>query len=235
MGGTDQKFNLLVGREVQEAYGLEKQVAFIMPLLVGGDGQKMSKSYDNYIGITEEPSEIFRKLMKIEDQYLQTYLELCTDLSPGEITEVLEKGGPVGAHRVLARLVTGAYAQSLIPARIDKDLYESLGYRWEAFGQDQGGQNPTVQQAEARYYEIAHGGIPDEMTEVTLPPGELAVVKLFTLAGLTASNGEARRLIGQKGLRLDGQGLTDPKMEIGFNQPLVLQRGKDRVVGVKQS
>lgn len=238
MGGTDQKFNLLVGREVQEAYGLERQVAFIMPLLVGGDGQKMSKSYDNYIGISEEPSEIFRKLMKIEDPYLQTYFELCTDLSPGEIEQALEQGGPVGAHRVLARLVTGAYAQPRIPARLDRPFYESLGYLWEAFGQDRGGQNPAVRQAEARYYEIAHGGIPDEMPEVTistheLPGGHIAVTRLFTLAGLTTSNGEARRLIEQKGLRLDGEVLTDPKMEIALGKPLVLQRGKDRFVRVK--
>jgi tyrosyl-tRNA synthetase len=196
----------------------------------------MSKSYDNYIGITEEPSEIFRKLMKVEDQYLQTYFELCTDLAPEEIKEVLEQGGPVGAHRVLARLLTGAYAQPLIPARLDKALYESLGYSWEAHGHDQGGAQ-VVQQAEARYYEIAHGGIPDQMPEVTLHPGELlegriAVVKLFTLAGLTASNGEARRLIEQKGLRLDGEVLTDPKLEVAFDRPVVLQRGKDKFVRV---
>lgn len=237
MGGTDQKFNLLVGREVQEAYGLEKQVAFIMPLLVGGDGQKMSKSLDNYIGISEEPSEVFRKLMKIEDQYLQTYFELCTDLTPEEIKEVMEKGGPVGAHRVLARLVAGAYAQELIPSRLDKAFYQSLGYSWDAHGHDQEGTAPVVQQAEARYYEIAHGGIPDEMPEVTLHPGELhegkiAIARLFTLAGLTASNGEARRLIEQKGLRLDGEVLFDPKMEVVFNKPMVLQRGRDRFVRV---
>jgi tyrosyl-tRNA synthetase len=237
MGGTDQKFNLLVGREVQEAYGLEKQVAFIMPLLVGGDGQKMSKSLDNYIGITEEPSEIFRKLMKIEDPYLQTYFELCTDLTPEEIKEVMRQGGPVGAHRVLARLVAGAYAQELIPSRLDKAFYQSLGYSWDAQGHDQVGTAPVVQQAEARYYEIAHGGIPDEMPQVVLHPNELqqgkiAIAKLFTLAGLTASNGEARRLIEQKGLRLDGEVLSDPKMEVALNRPRVLQRGKDKFVRI---
>ena len=237
MGGTDQKFNLLVGREVQEAYGLEKQVAFIMPLLIGGDGQKMSKSYDNYIGITEEPSDIFRKLMKVEDQYLQTYFELCTDLNPEEIKELLEKGGPVGAHRVLARLLTGAYALPLIPARLDKAFYQSLGYSWDAYGHDQEGTAQVVQHAEARYYEIAHGGIPQEMPEVVLPPsalheGRIAIVKLFTLAGLTNSNGEARRLIEQKGLRLDGEVLSDPKLEVVLNKPVVLQRGKDKFVRV---
>lgn len=239
MGGTDQKFNLLVGREVQEAYGLEKQVAFIMPLLVGGDGQKMSKSLDNYIGITEEPSEVFRKLMKIEDQYLQTYFELCTDLTPEEIKEVMEKGGPVGAHRVLARLVTGAYTQEPIPSRLDQKLYESLGYSLAAQGLDKEGGNQAVQQAELRYDEISKGGIPGEMpafavSNTALQDGKIGVAKLFTLAGLTTSNGEARRLIEQKGLRLDGEVLTDPKAEVALDRPLVLQRGKDRFVRVVQ-
>jgi tyrosyl-tRNA synthetase len=137
---------------------------------------------------------------------------------------------------VLARLLTGAYAQPLIPARLDKAWYESLGYSWEAHGHDQGGA-PVVRQAEARYYEIAHGGIPEQMPEVRLQASELlegriAVLKLFTLAGLTASNGEARRLIEQKGLRLDGQVLTDPKLEVVLSQPVVLQRGKDKFVRV---
>ncbi|WP_027881687.1 tyrosine--tRNA ligase [Meiothermus rufus] len=238
MGGTDQKFNLLVGRELQAAYGQNRQVAFIMPLLVGGDGQKMSKSFDNYIGITEEPSEIFRKLMKVEDAYLPTYLELCTDLAPEEIQTLLQQEDPVGAHRVLARLLTGAYAMERIPARLDRALYESFGYRLEAHGQDQTGHNPIIQQAEARYDEIAKGGIPQEMPEATIPMAELRegripVVRLFTLAGLTASNGEARRLIEQKGLRLDGALLLDPRLEVSLEEPRVLQRGKDRFVRVR--
>ena len=249
MGGTDQKFNLLVGREVQEAYGLEKQVAFIMPLLVGGDGQKMSKSYDNYIGITEEPSEIFRKLMKIEDQYLPTYFELCTDLAPAEIEEVLQKGGPVGAHRVLAWIVTLAYAHPLIPASIDLQLYERAGLDWRngSYHQPKGphaSEDPLfirayeeTAAAEVRYREVAKGGIPDEMPAVLLQPSELpkgtlSVVRLFTLAGLTASNGEARRLIEQRGLRLDGEILADPRLEVALDRPRVLQRGKDRFVRV---
>lgn len=238
MGGTDQKFNLLVGREVQQAYGLERQVAFIMPLLVGGDGQKMSKSLDNYIGITEEPGEIFRKLMKIEDQYLQTYLELCTDLEPAEVKELLEQASPVGAHRVLARLVTAAYAHDLIPPRLDRALYERLGYSLAALGQDQEGSSLVVRLAEARYDEISKGGIPEQMHEFILKPSELqdgkiGVVRLFTLAGLTPSNAEARRLIEQKGLRIDGALLANPRLEIALTRPLVLQRGKDRFVRVR--
>jgi tyrosyl-tRNA synthetase len=238
MGGTDQKFNLLVGREVQQAYGLEPQVAFIMPLLVGGDGQKMSKSLGNYIGISEEPSEIFRKLMKIEDQYLQTYLELCTDLEPAEVKELLEQASPVRAHRVLARLVTAAYSHSLIPPRLDRAFYETLGYSLAALGQDHEGNNPVVRQAEARYDQISKGAIPEQMHEIILEPsqlqdGKIGVVRLFTLAGLTPSHAEARRLIEQKGLRIDGALLTDPRLELTLTGPLVLQRGRDRFVRVR--
>lgn len=238
MGGTDQKFNLLVGREVQRAYGLEEQVVFTMPLLVGGDGRKMSKSYDNYIGITEEPSEIFRKLMKVEDRYLQTYFELCTDLTPEEIHRVMEKGGMVGAHRVLARLVTGAYSQPRIPARINREEYERMGYWFEEGGKDLSPNSSVVAEAEARYSEIAKGGIPEDVPTVSvgngdLQNGKIALAKLFTLAGLTTSNGEARRLIEQKGLRINGQVVTDANQSIPLDEPIILQRGKDKFVRVQ--
>ncbi|MER3479184.1 MAG: tyrosine--tRNA ligase [Meiothermus sp.] len=245
MGGTDQKFNLLVGREVQRAYGLEEQVAFIMPLLEGPDGRKMSKSYDNYIGITEEPAEIYRKLMKVGDDLLPKYLELCTDLTPEEIKYVLERGGPVGAHRVLARLVAGAYALPRIPARIDRDLYEQMGYRLEAESQAVMARtdhphhvSETVRQAEERYNQVAKGGIPEDIRTVLLAPsqlqeGKISLAKLFTLSGLTESNGEAKRLIQNRGLRVDGEVITDPHMQVSLDRPRVLQRGKDQFVRVR--
>jgi tyrosyl-tRNA synthetase len=239
MGGTDQKFNLLVGREIQRAYGLEEQVAFIMPLLEGSDGRKMSKSYDNYIGIDEEPAVIFKKLMQVVDPLLPRYFELCTDLEPQEIAGVLEKGGPVGAHRVLARLLTGAYAQELIPARLDRAFYEGLGYSLEAAGHDRdAGSVETVRQAEERYDQVARKGIPEDIPTVAIPPAELSgatisVARLFTLAGLTASNGEAKRMIQNRGLRIDGEVLSDPNAQVALERPLVLQRGKDRFVRVK--
>mgnify|MGYP003541532979 FL=1 len=136
MGGTDQRFNLLVGREVQRAYGQSPQVCFLMPLLVGLDGrEKMSKSLDNYIGLTEPPEAMFKKLMRVPDPLLPSYFRLLTDLEEEEI-EALLKAGPVPAHRVLARLLTAAYALPQIPPRIDRAFYESLGYAWEAFGRD---------------------------------------------------------------------------------------------------
>ncbi|RDI96457.1 tyrosine--tRNA ligase [Meiothermus sp. QL-1] len=245
MGGTDQRFNLLVGREVQAAYGLERQVAFIMPILVGLDGvEKMSKSLDNYVGIYDETPTFYAKLMKVPDSALRQYFELCTDLEAAQVEEVLAQGGMLGAHRVLAALLSAAYALPRIPARIDLAFARSLGLvfhyeghdvRLEATGAHEVAQR--VLAADARYRSIAQGGIPEEMPEVRLGPealqeGRIAVARLFTLAGLTPSNAEARRLIEQRGLRLDGEVLTDPRAEVTLDRPRVLQRGKDRFVRV---
>lgn len=238
MGGTDQKFNLLVGREVQRAYGQPPQVAFLMPLLVGLDGrEKMSKSLDNYIGVAEPPEVMFKKLMWVPDALLPSYFRLLTDLEEDEVQALLQ-AGPVPAHRVLARLLTAAYARPTIPARIDRAFYESLGYAWEALGRDKGVGPEEVQKAEARYEEVARGGIPEDIPEVAIPASELKegriwVARLFTLAGLTPSNAEARRLIQNRGLRMDGELITDPGLEVDLSRPRILQRGKDRFVRVR--
>ena len=238
MGGTDQKFNLLVGREVQRAYGQPPQVAFLMPLLVGLDGrEKMSKSLDNYIGVAEPPEVMFKKLMWVPDALLESYFRLLTDLEEAEIQTLL-KAGPVPAHRVLARLLTAAYALPTIPARIDRAFYESLGYAWEALGKDKEAGPEAVRQAEARYDQVAKGLIPENVPEVLIPPSELKegriwVARLFTLAGLTPSNAEARRLIQNRGLRLDGELIEDATLEVDLSRPRILQRGKDRFVRVR--
>ncbi len=246
MGGSDQRFNLLVGREIQRAYGQPPQVAFLMPLLVGLDGrEKMSKSLDNYIGVAEPPETMFKKLMRVPDAVLPEYFELLTDLEADEIAALQEKGGPVGAHRVLARLITGAYALPRIPARIDRAFYEALGYRLEAAGGDKApGESRypeatrAVAEAEARYDRVARGGIPEDLPEVGIPEdalkeGRIWVARLFTLAGLTKSNAEAKRLVKDRGLRIDGEPVTDPMLEVTLDRPRVLQRGKDRFVRVR--
>ncbi|WP_038058135.1 tyrosine--tRNA ligase [Thermus amyloliquefaciens] len=238
MGGTDQRFNLLVGREVQRAYGQAPQVAFLMPLLVGLDGrEKMSKSLDNYIGVAEPPEVMFKKLMWVPDALLESYFRLLTDLEEDEIQTLL-KAGPVPAHRVLARLLTAAYALPTLPARIDRSFYESLGYAWEALGRDKEAGPEAVRQAEARYDQVAKGLIPEDLPEVLIPASELKegriwVARLFTLAGLTPSHAEARRLIGNRGLRIDGELVEDPGLEVDLSRPRVLQRGKDRFVRVR--
>ncbi|ADR36102.1 tyrosyl-tRNA synthetase [Oceanithermus profundus DSM 14977] len=245
MGGTDQKFNLLVGRDLQKFYGQEPQVLVIMPLLVGLDGvEKMSKSLDNYVGVSEEPAVMFKKLMRVPDAVLADYFRLLTDLEPEEVEAVIEKGGMVGAHRVLARLLTAAYAQDVIPAWLDRAFYERLGYRFDEAGRDEAPRDPqeaelarTVAQAEARYDEVAKGGVPDDIPTVAIDPSELKdgaiwVARLFTLAGLTQSNGEARRLIQNRGLRLDGEVITDPQLQVTLDRPRILRRGKDKFVRV---
>ncbi|WP_135256917.1 tyrosine--tRNA ligase [Thermus caldilimi] len=238
MGGTDQRFNLLVGREVQRAYGQPPQVAFLMPLLVGLDGrEKMSKSLDNYIGVAEPPEVMFKKLMWVPDALLESYFRLLTDLEEAEIQTLL-KAGPVPAHRVLARLLTAAYALPTIPARMDRAFYESLGYSFEALGKDKEAGPEAVRQAEARYDQVAKGAVPENIPEVVIPASELKegriwVARLFTLAGLTPSNAEARRLIQNRGLRLDGELIEDAGLEVDLSRPRILQRGKDRFVRVR--
>ncbi|KGQ22761.1 tyrosine--tRNA ligase [Thermus filiformis] len=239
MGGTDQKFNLLVGREVQRAYGQPPQVCFLMPLLVGLDGrEKMSKSLDNYIGLTEPPEVMFKKLMRVPDPLLKDYFLLLTDFTEEEVETLLKEAGPVGAHRVLARLLTYAYSLPQIPPRLDRALYESLGYAFTAWGRDKEAGPEVVRKAEERYDEVARGGIPEDLPTVRIPQAELKegriwVARLFTLAGLTPSNAEARRLIANRGLRMDGEVITDPFLEVDLSRPRVLQRGRDRFVRVE--
>jgi tyrosyl-tRNA synthetase len=180
---------------------------------------------------------MFKKLMRVPDPLLEDYFRLLTDLEEEEI-EALLKAGPVPAHRVLARILTAAYARPQIPPRIDRAFYESLGYRLEALGRDKEAGPEEVRRAEARYDEVAKGGIPEEIPEVEIPASELKegriwVARLFTLAGLTPSNAEARRLIQNRGLRIDGEVVTDPGLEVDLSRPLVLQRGKDRFVRVR--
>lgn len=208
LGGTDQLFNLLVGRDVQRAYGQEPQVALTTALLEGTDGvEKMSKSLGNYIGISEPPEAIFKKAMQVPDSLLMRFAELTTTLELTRLHELLERE-PVQAHR--------AYARELVRL-----------YHGEA----------PVSGAEERYDRVAKGGIPEEMRLVEVPgdelrDGKVGVCRLFSLAGLTASNGEARRLIGNRGLRLDGAVVEDAQLEVELSSPMVLQRGRDRFVRV---
>lgn len=209
LGGTDQLFNLLVGRDVQRAYGQEPQVALTTPLLVGLDGvEKMSKSLGNYIGIAEAPEVMFKKAMQVGDQLLLQYAELGTALELEPLAAQLA-ADPVGAHRTFARALTAIYH----------------------------GEGP-VAAAESRYDEVAKGAIPDDLAEfrvdaADLQDGSIAVARLATLAGLTASNGEARRLVQNRGLRLDGQVVEDAQLRVTLERPRVLQRGKDRFVRVQ--
>ena len=210
LGGTDQLFNLLVGRDVQRAYGQEPQVALTVPLLEGTDGvEKMSKSLGNYIGLTEAPEIIFAKAMQVPDPLLAKYLTLCTELEVAPL-EALAATDPVAAHRALARELVRLY-----------------------HGED------TVLAAERRYDEVARGGLPSEMPERRLeredaPGGRIEAAALAVLLGFTKSKGEARRLIDNRGLRVDGEPLADRTavVDVGAGSR-VLQAGKNTYVRVR--
>lgn len=210
LGGTDQLFNLLVGRDIQREYDQEAQVVLTMPLLEGLDGvEKMSKSLGNYIGIAEPPEAMFKKAMQVPDVLLYRYFELCTALDLAEMQTLID-ADIKQAHRVFARELVRIYH----------------------------GEAP-IANAEERYDYVAKGGIPDDLPEVTVSADELneggiGILRLATLAGLTSSNGEARRLVQNRGLKLDGEAIEDVKMQLTLDTPVVLQKGKDTFVRVQR-
>jgi tyrosyl-tRNA synthetase len=197
LGGTDQTFNLLMGREVQRAYGQEPQAVLTMPLLEGLDGvRKMSKSLDNYVGLTDPAEAMFGKLMKVPDELISKYELLCTDLGPADN----------------ARVVAGLAGASIHPnqekrrmARTIVDLYHGPG---------------TGEAAEAAFDRVfKEHDLPEDIPEVALPAGVVTdgrvwLPKAMVAAGLASSNGEARRAIEQGGVRIDTEVVSDPTAEL---------------------
>jgi tyrosyl-tRNA synthetase len=219
MGGTDQTFNLLMGREIQRAHDQEPQVVFTMPLLEGTDGvRKMSKSYDNYVGLTEPADEMFGKLMSIPDELIAKYLLLCTDAGSDEVA------------RVEAGLGDGSLHPNEQKRRVARDVVAL--YHGGAEAAD----------AEQRF-DLVHREreIPETVDEVALPEawagdgGTYWLPRVLSGAGLAASNGQARRLIEQGGVRLEGEPVTDPDAEFvrGDLVGRVLQVGRRRFVRLR--
>lgn len=183
VGGTDQTFNLLVGRELQKDYGQAPQEVITFPLLPGLDGvEKMSKSLGNYIGIDEPPEVIFEKCMKIPDVLMSDYFRLTTDIPEREYAGLL-KSDARQAHFVYAREIVR--------------LYHGEG---------------SVGRAEGRYLSIASGCAPDSMATLTVGQPEITIVDLLKRAGFASSNSEARRLIEGRGVKIDGRTVGDAGM-----------------------
>jgi tyrosyl-tRNA synthetase len=218
MGGTDQTFNLLVGRDIQRGFGQEPQVVFTMPLLTGTDGvRKMSKSFGNHVGLTEPPEEQFGKVMSIPDELIGQWFRLCTLLDLGEV-EILEQGladgslHPADQKRRLAREIVALYN-----------------------GED------AARAAEQRFHRVhREREIPEEVEEVAIPSdalrdGKVWLPRLIAATGLASSNAEARRLIEQGGVRLDGEPLANPDAEFVPEQlsGRVLQVGRRRFVRLR--
>ncbi len=213
LGGTDQKFNLLVGRQIQEAYGQPPQVILTVPILEGLDGvQKMSKSLGNYVGIDEPPEEMFGKLMSISDDLMWRYFELLSfDKSLDDIV----------------RLRGEALDGRLNP----RDSKVELALEVVARFHDAAAARAALEAFERRFRQ---GQMPDEIEELALvaPDGELPIANLLKEAGLVASTSEALRLIGQGGVRIDGEKVDDRALRIPAGTAAVYQVGKRRFARV---
>ncbi|HEC18762.1 MAG TPA: tyrosine--tRNA ligase [Gammaproteobacteria bacterium] len=211
LGGTDQKFNLLVGRELQKHYGQEQQVVLTMPLLEGLDGvQKMSKSLGNYIGIDEPAEEMFGKLMSISDELMWRYFELLSFRPMSEI-EDFKKQVADGAN----------------PRDIKFLLCEEIISRFH----DKAAADKAKASFIARFQK---GAMPDDMPELelTAPDGRLAIANLLQQAGLVKSTSEALRMIKQGAVRIDGERIEDGKLTIAAGTRHVYQVGKRRFARV---
>ncbi len=211
LGGTDQKFNLLVGRQLQEAYGHEPQIAITLPILEGLDGvQKMSKSLGNYIGITDAPDDMFGKVMSISDELMWRYYELLSFLPMSEIN---------GMRR---RAEEGAN-----PRDMKMKLAAELVGRFHGGGE-------AAKASEAFVSRFRKGQVPDDMPEVTVAStdGGLLVGNLLKEAGLVSSTSEAMRMIKQGAVRIDGERISDSGLKIAAGSEHICQVGKRRFAKV---
>jgi tyrosyl-tRNA synthetase len=211
LGGTDQKFNLLMGRNLQREYAQESQIAVIMPLLEGTDGvQKMSKSLGNYIGINEPPQEIFGKVMSISDDLMWRYYELCTDLGPVDIF-VLQKSVEEGTSN---------------PRDVKADLAKRIVADFYSAGEANSAEEEFVRR-------FRNKETPQDIEERTVASGVWKLPRLLVELELAPSMGEARRLIEQGGVYVDGERASQKDFELSEERSFLLQVGKRRFVRVK--
>ena len=206
IGGTDQTFNLLVGRDLQTNFGQEPQVTITLPLLEGTDGKlKMSKSLNNYIGINETPQQIFGKVMSISDKLMFRFYELLTDVPASKI----EKLHPMCAKTGLASFLVSRYYGPAQAEKAEKE-FEKVFSRKEL---------PTR--------------IPRlKVSSKDLKSGRVWIVKLLKLANLASTNNQARRLIEQGGVRIDRKPLKNPEVEVSIQDGMVIQAGKRNFVRI---
>ena len=211
LGGTDQKFNLLVGRELQREAGMEPQVVCMMPLLEGTDGvQKMSKSLDNHIGIASPPEDMYGRTMSISDELMWRYRELVSDRDLDEIED--EK--------------TAVAAGSLHPMEVKKALAAEIVERFH------GGE---AAKSAREYFETRHQrrSIPRDIRKSFSPPEKIWVCQLLLDLEFARSKSDARRLVAQRAVRVDGAVVSDPNFEFHRDTHRVVEVGKNRIAQVK--
>jgi tyrosyl-tRNA synthetase len=212
LGGTDQKFNLLVGRDIQREYGQDPQVILTMPLLLGTDGvEKMSKSFDNYIGISESPREIYGKTLRIPDTLIYAYFELASDVSNKELAQVKRQladrsVNPRDLKRRLARTLVTMY-HSPEAGKSAEEEFDRIFIEKEA---------------------------PDQIEEFRFSPrnGDASLVTLLALTQLASSRTEARRLIEQGGVSIDGERVTELNATVPDKKEFILKVGKRRFLKI---
>jgi tyrosyl-tRNA synthetase len=201
LGGTDQTFNNLVGRDIQRAYAQKAQIVITMPILVGLDGvEKMSKSKGNYIGVTDSPKDMFGKVMSISDEMMENYYTLLTDMPAEKIKELVN---PQKTHPKEAKVLLG---KTIIKQFYDEAAAEGAAAEFEkVFAQKQ---------------------IPQDIPEIKISGESVTAAKLLTACGLVASGGEAKRLIAGGGLTIDGEKITDPNKAITPVNGMIVRAGK---------
>lgn len=211
LGGIDQKFNILVGRDIQREMGMEPQVGVCNPILLGIDGtEKMSKSLGNTIGLNDPPQEMFGKTMSIPDHLMRMYFELLTDVPLDEIDG----------------LMRGIETGDVHPRDVKRRLAREIVARFHS--------DEAAVEADAQFMKVfARRELPDDMPEIHVPASELQegrlwIVRLMTLAGFASTNGEARRLVEQGAVRLDQRPVDDPGLDCALEDGMVLQVGKRR-------
>ncbi len=209
LGGTDQKFNLLVGRDIQREYGLEPQIIITMPLLVGIDGvEKMSKSYDNYIGISDEPSQIYGRTLSIPDNLIYQYFELATNVTNDKLKEIKKllsdgKTNPRDIKRELARTLVTMYHDEEAAINAEKE-FDNI---------------------------FINKGTPDDIEEFKInETKEINILDLIILVNFAPSKGEARRLVTQGGVSIDGEKIIDLQKNISIKKGMILKVGKRKFI-----
>ncbi len=204
LGGSDQLWNLMMGRTVQERYGMEPQVALTMPLLVGTDGfKKMSQSLDNYVGVEDDPTDMFGKTMSLPDETMEHWFQLAADFDPAQVEQIISDlvaGSlhPNDAKRLLARSVV--------------EMYHGAG---------------PAQQAEADFDQVfKHGGVPDDIEDFSVPNDDLVNLANLVRDAFEVSGSEARRLLQQGAVKVDGQAVTEVEIARSALVGHTLQVGK---------
>lgn len=208
LGGTDQTFNNLVGRDLQRLAGQLPQIVITMPMLVGLDGkEKMSKSKGNYIGVTDEPNEMFGKVMSISDEMMENYFTLLTDIDGERIAELIdpERSHPKESKVLLGKTIVGQF--------YDEAAGEAAAQHFDqVFSQSQ---------------------LPDDMPDIEISGDPIAAGKLITYCKLVASGGEAKRMIKQGGAKINDEKLTDANSQISPEDGMVVQVGKRKFARLK--